>query len=332
MPQPRPGLPLFRRGRSSILLAGLFMHIATFALVLWSLTPKAQAPATMDRVEQLQIADSQCRLKQFQEAEKTYKRLLAVFPEFTEALAGLGRCYLTMGRATDAARVFSEEVRRTGEDRRANRDLAHALVDLNQFFPAEHLLKTLLAGDDRDKESWYYLGVLMYQNGYFGSADADLEKSIDPFSTDAARATQVSIYRAVCWVHLGRTKEAEALMTTLAKDPNAQKDPDLLLVFAQLLYETNRPGMALQRIDQAILARPDLAMGYFWRGKVLYSLGRLQEAATAEEKALQMIPEFPYPRSLLVKIYQAQGRTDKAAVQAEWLHAYEEHQNLGTPH
>jgi len=325
-------LPLFRPGCSSILLAGLFMLIALFALVLWSLTPKAQASAATDRVEQLQIADSQCMLKQFQEAESTYKRLLVAFPDFTEALTGLGRCYMTMGRASDAVRVFSELVRRKGKDRQANLDLAHALVDLNQFSPAEHLLKTLLAADDRDKESWYYLGVLMYQNGYFGSADADLEKSIDPSSTDAGRTTKLSIYRAVCWVHLGRTKEAEALMTTLAKDPSAQKDPDLLLVFAQLLYETNRPGMALQRIDQAILARPDLAMGYFWRGKVLYRLGRLHEAATAEEKALHMIPEFPYPRSLLLKIYQAQGRTDKAAEQAEWLHAYEEHRNLGTPH
>jgi tetratricopeptide (TPR) repeat protein len=308
------------------------MLIATFGLVLWSLTSKAQAPATTDRVEQLRIADSQCRLKQFQEAENTYKRLLAVFPDFTEALTGFGRCYLTMGRAADAARVFSEVVRRQGEDQQANRDLAHALVDLNQFSPAEHLLKKLLAADDRDKESWYYLGVLMYQNGYFGSADSDLEKSIDPASTDAARTTKLSIYRAVCWVHLGRTKEAEALMTTLAKDPIAQKDPDLLLVFAELLYETNRPGMALQRIDQAILARPDLAMGYFWRGKVLYRLGRLQEAATAEEKALHVIPELPYPRSLLVKIYQAQGRTDKAAEQAEWLRAYEERRNLRTQH
>jgi tetratricopeptide (TPR) repeat protein len=71
-------------------------------------------------------------------------------------------------------------------------------------------------------------------------------------------------------------------------------------------------------------------MGYFWRGKVLYRLGRLQEAALAEEKASRMIPQFPNPRSLLVKIYEAQGRADKAAEQAEWLRAHDEARSLGS--
>jgi tetratricopeptide (TPR) repeat protein len=300
------------------------MLIATLAFFLWALPQNAVGTDLPDR---LQFAESLCKRKKFQEAENAYKSLLVAFPNDSQVLTKLGRCYLAMGRSRDAAQTFNEVLLRKSDDYEANLDMAHALVDLNRFVPAEHILKKLVGDRPGDGESWYYLGVLMYQNGYFGAADADFEKAAHDPSRDVERKTKLEIYRAVCWVHLGRTNEAETAMKRLANDPAAQKDPDLLLVFAQLLYETNRSAEALQRIDQAIAARPDLAMGYFWRGKVLYGLGRLPEAAQAEEKASKMIPDYAYPRSLLVKIYQAQGRMEKAAEQAEWLRANEARQN-----
>jgi predicted Zn-dependent protease len=299
------------------------MHLAALFFALAIPVPGTQTPAPPDRAELLRTADNQCKRKQFQEAESSYKRLIATSPDFTDAFAALGRCYLAMGRPLDAARNLGVVMQRKPDDRAAKVDLAHALVDLHRFLPAEQLLKDLLTTDPSDKESWYFLGLLMYQNGYYGSADADFEKATNASSTDPSRNIQIEIYRAVCWVHLGKAKEAEALMSTLAKNPIAQKDPDLLLVFAQLLYDTNRLESALERVDQAIQARPDLAMGYVWKGKVLYRMGRLQEAAAAEETAMHMIPQFAYPRSLLVKIYQAQGQTQKATEQVEWLRAFE---------
>lgn len=302
----------------------------TFApLVLWSLLQTSQpSPSRGVLEEQLRIADSQCSGHQFQQAEATYRRLLQDFPSSTEVLAAYGRCDLAMGRARDAAFLLNEVVKREPGNSDAKRDFAHALVDLNQFGPAEHMLKELLAAAQNDTDSWYYLGVLMYQNGYFGSADSDFAKSASASSSDPSRRTKTAIYRAVCWVHLGRAGDAEAAMSELAKQTDAQKDPDLLLVFAQLLYETQRPEAALQRIDQALSARPDLMMGYFWRGKVLYRLGRLNEAASAEEQAIQMMPMVPYPRNVLLKIYLAQGRVDDAAKQADWLRVNEDRQNV----
>jgi tetratricopeptide (TPR) repeat protein len=130
---------------------------------------------------------------------------------------------------------------------------------------------------------------------------------------------------------MGRTQEAEVAMTRLSNDPAAEKDPDLLLVFAQLLYETQRSEMALQRVEQALRVRPDLAMGYFWKGKVLYRLGRLEEAARAAEQSTRMLPQLPYPRSLLVKIYQGLGRNEEALGQAEWLRNYEDRMIVSPP-
>ena len=308
------------------------MILAFLLLYLSSQYLAAQIPAEEQSAkEQLRIADSLYQHDRLQEAQESYLKILSVFPDSAEALAGVGRCYVGMGRPQNAVPFLSEAVKRKPADREAKRILAHVYVDMNQFIAAESLLNSLLAADGKDKESRYFLGLLMYENGYYRAADANLEKSIDPTSTDQTRRLRTDICRAVCWVHMGRTQEAEVAMTRLSNDPAAEKDPDLLLVFAQLLYETQRPEMALQKVDEAVRVRPDLAMGYFWRGKVLYRLGRLKEAAIAAEQSSRMLPQLPYPRSLLVKIYQGLGRNEEALEQAEWLRKYEDRMIVSPP-
>jgi tetratricopeptide (TPR) repeat protein len=308
------------------------MILALLFLYLSHQSPAAQFPLDEQSLrEQLRIADSLYQQDHFQEAEESYFKISSVFPDSTEALVGVGKCYVGMGSPQKAVPFLSEAVRRKPADREAKRILAHAYVDMNQFIVAQSLLNSLLAADGKDKESWYFLGLLMYENGYYRAADANLEKSIDPTSTDRARHLKTDICRAVCWVHMGRTQEAEVALTRLSKDPVAEKDPDLLLVFAQLLYETQRPEMALQKVEQALRVRPDLAMGYFWKGKVLYRLGRLEEAAIAAEQSTRMLPQLPYPRSLLVKIYQGLGRNEEALEQAEWLRKYEDRMIVAPP-
>jgi tetratricopeptide (TPR) repeat protein len=308
------------------------MILALLFLFLLRQSPAAQLRADEQGAsEQLKIADSLYQHDHFQEAEESYLKIASVFPDSTEALVGVGKCYVGMGSPQKAVPFLSEAVRRKPADREARRFLAHAYVDMHQFSVAESLLNSLLAADRRDKESWYLLGLLMYENGYYRAADGDLQKSTDPTSSDQARHLKTDICRAVCWVHMGRTQEAEAALTRLSNNPAAEKDPDLLLVFAQLLYETQRPEMALKKVEQALRVRPDLAMGYFWKGKVLYRLGRLEEAAIAAEQSTRLLPQLPYPRSLLVKVYQGLGRNEQALEQVEWLRKYEDRMNATLP-
>jgi tetratricopeptide (TPR) repeat protein len=302
-----------------------FALAAATAVVVSSLAYPAQTREDEGRTKAaLFAADFQYRLGSFVEAEESYRQVLAASPDSQDALVGVGKCLVALGRFREAVPVLMEAVNRKPGDREAMRHLAHAVVELNQFVPAEDLLKTLQDGDPNDKEVWYYLGVLMYQNGYYGSALQDLEKSSDPASGDPARKLRTAIDRAVSLEKLGRTQEAEASITGLLSNPTAREDPDLLLTLAELLYDTNRLEGALQRSDEAVKARPDLAMGYFWRAKVLFRLGRVAQAAEAAEQAVRLSPRLPFPRSLLVKIYQAEGRTEEAVEQADWLREYQD--------
>jgi tetratricopeptide (TPR) repeat protein len=164
----------------------------------------------------------------------------------------------------------------------------------------------------------------MYQNGYYGAALTYLERSRDSQAVDPVRQVKTDVYHAVCLSRVGRTHEAEAALRDLAAKPPARHEPDLLLVYAELLYETGRSDLALQQADESLRVNPSLAMAHFWRARILFHLKRLPEAAAAAERSVELIPQLPYPHSLLVRIYQAQGRQAEAARQADWLRQYED--------
>ena len=64
-------------------------------------------------------------------------------------------------------------------------------------------------------------------------------------------------------------------------------------------------------------------MAYFWRAKMLLQLHRTDEAASAAEESIRLLPDLPVAHNLLVRIYQMQGRNTEAMQQAEWLRDYQ---------
>jgi len=230
-----------------------------------------------------------------------------------------GKSLVSSGRSREAVPYLSQALATNPRDREAQRTMARALLDLYQFMPAQELLEKLTQTDPNDGESWYYLGLLMYRNGYYGAALPALDKSLAT-RPDSPKAR---IYRAVCLSKIARTKEAEAAFVQLSENSEALKDPDFLLVYAELLFETGRAEAALKQVDRAVQSLPESPIGYFWRGRILLHLGRVGDAAKAAEHAVELAPQLPFAHNLLVQIYRNQGRTPEAARQADWLRDYE---------
>lgn len=274
----------------------------------------------------LREADSQFQNRLFQQASDTYRRALTLQPPPYEALPGFAKSQIALGRPQNALPALREALQIRPDDRNARRILAEALSALRQFAEAESILEQLTSTDPRDRESWFDLGSLMYDYGYYNRALIVLEKSAGDDRADPSRQIKTEIYRAICLSHLGRTKEAEAAFEALSKRPEARGDPDLLLVYAELLYETGRPEAALVQVNEALAGNQQQVMGYVWQARILLHLRRLPEAAAAAERAVALVPQLPFARALLVRIYRAQGRSAEAASEAEWLRQYEDRQ------
>ena len=251
----------------------------------------------------------------YREAAIQYSQILSGSPASVEALLGMGKSLVGMRAFRQALPYLQRAQQLDSENRGVKRTLAHALAESGQFFAAEEMLKRLTAADAKDEESWFYLGALYYKNGYYGAALPALEHAL----AVQPRNSQASVYHAVCLAKLGRGREAEEAFLKLLEDPANERDPDLLLVYAELLYDTKRTDEALRRVDEALRATPDSPMAFFWKAKILFGADRLKPASEAAEEAIRLAPELPFAHVLLMNIYQALGRSDAAAAQAEWL-------------
>lgn len=276
-----------------------------------------------DAASLLNAADRLLATGEFQEAESRYREAMGTEPRLDRALIGLARCRMALGHPQEALPFLNQVLARNPGDRGARRELGHAFAAGNIFPRAEQILRELIETDPNDRESFFYLGSLMYQAAYYNAALLYLNRSSET-NADAVRQMKTEVYRTVCLSRVGRNQEAEAAFQKLSVEPGARKEPDLLLVYAELLDETGRPEQGLKQVDDALRLNPSLAMGYFWRARLLLHLKRLPEAAAAAERSVELLPQLPFPRNLLVRIYQSLGRPADAVRQADWLRLYEE--------
>lgn len=293
----------------------------------------------------------------FEQAKALYAARAQIDADDPEQQFAAGRFFLFAGEPGKAVAAF-RAVQKLNPSIPVHVYLAQALAGTGELRPAEDLLKQIPPGDpqydvaqrllaqyeaksanaapsgaespstsgstqnDSAAHAAFLDGQLMYQNKNYVNALPRLEQALQ-LAPQAAWATQAQIYRAICLEKLGRTNEAEAAMRALDTNNAAAHDVDLQLAFAELLYRTARTEEALKRVDGLIAAVPKSALAYFWQAKLLFELHHVDEAARAAEESIRLEPEAPAAHSLLIGIYQMQGRTKKAEEQAAWLRDYE---------
>jgi tetratricopeptide (TPR) repeat protein len=121
----------------------------------------------------------------------------------------------------------------------------------------------------------------------------------------------------------GRSEEAEQAFRGLLAGPANEKNLDLLLGYARVLYEWGRYENAMQMADRAVAADGGNATGHFWRARILLQEDRLKDAAVEAERARDLAPGSPAPGNLLIRIYQKLGRAEDAAREADWVRQHQ---------
>jgi tetratricopeptide (TPR) repeat protein len=311
-----------------------------FVFLLWAQPPQRPAPEHIATAAGVGEAEALCsaRLEEAsrdpeslardcRQAEALFRKSLEQHPEAPAALLGLGRSLIGLGRPAEAIPYLKKLAKVTPDDRMAKVTLGRAYGQAlgfgyekpEQFFEAEDLLRSLVESDPKDAESWYYLGVLCYKYRYYQSALDALNQA------ERLRPGHpgVLFYRAVSLAHLGSTGAAEKEFRALLSHPQASNNSAVLLGYAEFLYDTQRPEMALSAVDQSLRSAPESCPGHFWKARILLRMGQPEQAATEAERAVKIAPELPNPRNLLMKIYRALGKQDEANQQAAWLDEYE---------
>ncbi|MGH9664837.1 MAG: tetratricopeptide repeat protein, partial [Bryobacteraceae bacterium] len=235
------------------------------------------------------------------------------------AEVGLGTSLLALDRSGEAIPALEKAVKLAPADRMALRALGHAYQRESAFFKGLPVLKSLVASDPKDAESWFYLGALYYDNNDYLPALAALSSALELQPSNAGAA----VFKAGVLAQLGRTQEAGDLYRTLANRPPTASSPELWLGYAQFLFENEQGKPALEAVNRAIALLPGSAKLHFWKARILMSLGDLAGAEADAQKSVQLAPDLPNARNLLMKIDRAQGLAQAADKQARWLADHE---------
>lgn len=265
-------------------------------------------------------ADALFQSGRFNEAAQAYTALLTQSPRDPDLLDALGQTLLRMHQPRAAAAVFQREMG-LGPSNRALHSMAAAFQEGNALEEGQRLLAQLTAADPTDGESWYRLGLLMYQNGYFSAAidnmDRALRLDLGPYRNRAEET------RAISMLETGRLEEAGSALSKLLAQPANASNLELLLAHARLLYEKGNYADALKEADLAMAADPDNAAAHLWRARIFQQQGRAAEAVSEAERARDLAPASPAPRNLLVRLYLRTGHAPEAAKEADWLRVHE---------
>ena len=251
---------------------------------------------------------------------------LALEPSLQPARLALGGALLDLHRPNDAIAQLEKVTFRIPYQLEAQRLLGHAYQEANRFFEGERTLTAVLRQNPRDWQSWTYLGMLLYDNNYYARAVEALRAALRIERTNP----RARLLEASSQAHLGKYDEAAELFVQLFRDPEVSGSPELLLGYAQFLVETGRSGEAIDPIDKALAAKPDEAKLHFWRARVLMLEGDRQEAAKSARRAIELAPDQPNARNLLLILARQLGDKQEILTQVKWLDAHGTTQRVET--
>jgi tetratricopeptide (TPR) repeat protein len=247
-----------------------------YAEALAKVKPLIDANAPMsnaDLVQALNIAAiSSLGLKQPEEAERYWRRVIDLQPDSVEAYNSLGILFKGMGRLDEAEAIYRQLLSVRADYVEGHNNLGTVLFDLNRMPEAEASYRDALARRPDCAEAYHNLGKLLHAAKRFTEAEAAYRNAL-----------QLQPDLVENHVHLGNT-----------------------------LQQLDRLPEADDAYQRALAIRIDIPEVHHNRGIVLKMLGRLSEAEASYRRAIAFRPNFHLAQFSLGSLLLSIGRYEEA--------------------
>jgi tetratricopeptide (TPR) repeat protein len=128
-----------------------------------------------DALKHYEIALQYIQGKKIEAAVSELKQAIAIFPQFSIALAQLGRQYLKLGKLDEAASVLRSSIGIDATNFDAKLDYGIALLNKKEIQDAEKQLKDATLINTNAVTPHYYLGLVFIQKQNLDEAQKELE-------------------------------------------------------------------------------------------------------------------------------------------------------------
>lgn len=307
------GLPT----RSAVAQSACELGASAFQQHQWAQAASAYAdceklsPGRTDAL--LYRAKALVNLEDFTEAAGDLESYVVLNPRSDDALYLLGYVRFRRSHPRESLATFARAAKIRPPQ---SSDLKIAALDyvlLNDYADAARYLEQSLTMNPADDEARYHLGRVRYQQNKFDLAIAAFRVVLqhDPSNLKAHNNL------GLCLEAKEQTSAAIAEYRTAidldAKSTEHTEQPYLNL--GKLLNTLNRPQEAATALAQAVTIAPTSAPSYYELGRAQFSLNHLEEAQSELENAVKLDPQNSSTHYLLGRVFSRMGKADEAAAE-----------------
>jgi protein O-mannosyl-transferase len=246
------------------------------------------------------------RMGVWENGEKLWKSALAVSPEMTVALTGLGDFYADKGRLEEGISEYRKALSIDPRHPMTLNNLGTAYQKKGLFEEAMEAYRKAVEINPRYTRAYTNLGVAYEQRGMFDEA---ISAHLNALETDP-RSALLRTNLGAAYLAKGRVDEA------IAEHRKALAlDPTQAVVYNNLGMAFRRKGLgdeAIRAYRQAIEMNPRYAPAYTNLGLAYEQKGMLAEAISFYSQAVEIDPRSAQARTNLGAAYMRKGLVDKA--------------------
>jgi tetratricopeptide (TPR) repeat protein len=287
--------------------------------------PAQVSPASSDIGELFAAASVQHQSGALAEAERDYRRILALDPDHAASLHRLGVLLHQMSRAETALELLARAVALAPVDPEYRYGLGVALGLRGRFDEAIAQYREAVRLKPDYIEAEVNLGNAYQQMGKLAEAASCYERAIALRPDQAETHCNLGNVRAQQRRHepaIAAFERALALRPMLAEAQNGR---------AVSLLALGRAGDAAAALEQALAINPQLAEAHVNLGNICKQRGEVDAAASRYERALALRPDLVETHNNLGLLRLAQGRLDAArthfrraiALRPDFIDAYD---------
>jgi putative PEP-CTERM system TPR-repeat lipoprotein len=234
-------------------------------------------PETQARVDALR-GDAYRALKQTDQAEKSYKRALALNPKDPHALVGLGKL---------------------------------AAIAHDQAAAAKYLQQALFASPE-NPQAWVAKGDLAFNQGDLAGAEADFQKVLGFQHTDWLPQERFYALSRLANAEARQDHLDKALASIQELEKMAPQHPYPHYLRAVVLYRQGHLDDALSELQQVLKAAPDNTEAQMLMGAVSYAQGNFGQAEMYLSNVMGADRQNVEARKMLALTYYREGRSRQA--------------------
>ena len=243
-------------------------------------------PRLLKAFRDLEQAVSYQRQGLFDEAEKTYARVVKKNPEYFDALHFYGLFKYQQGRHHDALKLVGKATKINPRSANTLNSLGVILAHLDRHIEALASFDATLKLEPHHVEALSNRCNSLNELGRF-------EDTIDSSNRAIAinpKYAEVYIPRGAALISCKRYTEALE-----SYDQSLKLNPSLVMAWlgrGNVFYDLKRYDEAFAAYDKALALKPDLEGAWLGRGNVFFDLKRYDEAFAAYDKALTIKPDL----------------------------------------